>query len=142
MRTLTVALLIVSACGGYSGSDPPQTIPAVPTPIVTGRVVLSGNPVSLFVVALTGDLRWQGRWGKLTPNRSSDGRFQVSATNDGCGDIVIAGPGFATRLLHHVCLFNGPHNDLGDIPVSRGHTIEGTVRDDLGHPVANPSLPT
>ncbi len=138
MRWLGVAALI--GCG--SASPPPLAAPAAERETaIIGRVLLDGSPVTYFGVALAMPLApdilpgiLEPIWGPY-PLSTKDGRFRLPVAA-GTLNLVIAGPGFARAAVSNQNVEAGKTRDLGDIAVSRGHTIHGTVRDGAGAPIA------
>ena len=58
----------------------------------------------------------------------------------GIWDVVIAGPGFARRVLPGIHVEDGKITDLGEVAVAHGHRITGTVRDQAGLPVPHATV--
>ncbi len=67
---------------------------------------------------------------------TNDGRFSLSVDGPGEWDVIIAAPGLARRVLVRRQIENGKVLDLGDVALSRGHVIQGVVRDEAGAPFA------
>jgi hypothetical protein len=116
---------------------PSDTEPGRP---ISGRVLLDGKPVSFFGVTATNDATFTpglGTFFRPTPFQTSDGRFTITPRNARDRDLIIAGPGFERVAVRAVPRNQG---DIGDVNVTSGHQIEGVVRDESGHPVANATV--
>lgn len=107
-------------------------VPGVTT--ITGRVLLDNKPVTLFglVVSDRDEMHWRQSFPIVV--RTADGRFKQRGVATGDRTLVIAGPGFARRLLD-VKIVEGRTVDLGDIKVDRGQRVSGHVTDARGAPV-------
>jgi protocatechuate 3,4-dioxygenase beta subunit len=102
---------------------------------IHGRVVLDGQPVRFFGVALSNDpstIAWE------RPRAVSDdgGAFTEKGIDAGTWSVVIVGPGFARRVLPAIRVEPGASIDLGTIAVDRGGSIRGRVSDGRGAPIA------
>jgi hypothetical protein len=62
------------------------------------------------------------------------GRFSIMGVSPGVYDVIIAGPGFARRVLAGQSITQNEATHIGYIAVSRGRTIQGRVLDELGQP--------
>jgi hypothetical protein len=104
---------------------------------ISGRVLLDGKPVRVFGVTLTVDAGSARVYEPQRVVRSKDGRFNVSLSAQGPRDVVIVGRGFARHIISRSEIELRGNLDLGTVVVSRGNTIQGTVRDERGAPVAD-----
>jgi hypothetical protein len=103
---------------------------------LTGRIVLDGKPVREFAIVLTRDAGSVGVYERPRVIRSNDGRFTLRPEEKG-RDVVIVGREFARHIVLRSEIEELKKPDLGDIAVSPGNTIRGTVRDEKGVPLAN-----
>lgn len=87
-----------------------------------------------FGVTVASNFASDGTYRAPIAVHAADGRFRV-AVPAGTWDLVVAGPGFARRVIPGNVVDDGATVDLGDVVVRRGHTVQGVVRDDLGAPV-------
>jgi hypothetical protein len=148
---LLVLALVVGACGGSQAPRDdrgnPRAQPSfhqtlgdsgiiTDSTALTGRVVLDGKPVREFAIVLTRDAGFVGVYERPRVVRSNDGRFTLQADEKG-RDVVIVGRGFSRHIILRSEIDELKMPDLGDIAVSRGDTIQGTVRDEKGIPLAN-----
>lgn len=78
-----------------------------------------------------------GTFARPTPVQANDGRFTVKPHDSRYRDLIVAGPGFERRVIRAVPL---KQDDIGDVEVTRGHTLEGTVRDESGKPVPHATV--
>jgi hypothetical protein len=151
-RSAIGLLLLITACAGRSKSSEPvisepqhATAPVASKapPIrtgVTGHVTLDGKPVRYFGVTVTRNFTFSGIYGRPAPMNTRDGRFTMAIPDSGTWDLIVAGPGFARRVLPGVEVEDGRVTDLGEVAVSRGHRIEGTVQDEAGHRVSGATV--
>lgn len=152
-RTSLLVALVVGACGGRQLPRHDRAAPAAEhrqsfhqtlgdsgivadSTALTGRVVLDGKPVQEFAIVLTRDVGFVGVYEPPRVIRSSDGRFTLKPDEKG-RDVVIVGRGFARHIILKSEIDELETPDLGDIAVSPGDTIYGTVRDEKGAPIAN-----
>lgn len=105
--------------------------------VITGRVLLDGQPVRQFVVTLTADAGFVGVYEPPRVVRSKDGRFKLPLMGKGARDVIIAGRGFARHVILRGEIEERHTPNLGDIAVEQGDTIQGSVLDSTGAPVAN-----
>jgi hypothetical protein len=103
---------------------------------LTGRIVLEGKPVPEFAIVLTRDAGFVGFYERPRVIRSKDGRFTLKPDDKG-RDVVIVGRAFARHIILQSEIDALETSDLGTIAVSPGDTIQGTVRDERGVPLAN-----
>ncbi len=103
---------------------------------LTGRIVLDGKPVPEFAIVLTRDAGFVGLYERPRVIRSKDGRFTLRPEDKG-RDIVIVGREFARHIILQSEIDALKTPELGAIAVSPGDTIQGTVRDERGVPLAN-----
>lgn len=106
--------------------------------MVTGRVLLAGQPVPYFGYAITESVT--DTYGRPTPVRDDAGRFTIKDATPGTVAVVIVGPGFARKAIGDVHVVPGKTTDLGDIVVERGETIRGRVVDDRGLGIAGATV--
>ncbi len=103
---------------------------------IRGHVVLDGQPVRFFGIALSNDpstLEYE------RPRAVSDaaGAFTERGVDAGTWSVVIVGPGFARRVLPAIRVEAGATIDLGAIAVDRGTSLHGRVTDGRGAPIAD-----
>jgi protocatechuate 3,4-dioxygenase beta subunit len=101
---------------------------------ITGRVVMNGQPVDYFGIALTDDLT-SNRWASTDPVRSSDGRFTKARLWPRTLSVALVGPNFERKVIPNVRVPADGQLDLGDIEVSPGRVLRGHVVDEAGTPV-------
>jgi hypothetical protein len=101
---------------------------------IAGRVLLDGKPVGYYSVTVTKSYA-ATILERATLVHAADGRFHVAVKEPGSWDVIIAGPGFARRVVAGSQVDEGKTSDLGDVVVTRGHTIRGVVRDTDGNPI-------
>ena len=106
--------------------------------ILTGRVLLAGEPVPYFGFAVTDDVT--DTYTRPTPVRDEDGRFTNKDATPGVVVVVIVGPGFARKVIDKVQIVAGQTTDLGDITVEHGETIRGRVVDERGTGIAGATV--
>jgi hypothetical protein len=126
---------------------PLRPTPRAPTPppeltgtAIAGRVVLEGTPVRYYGVIASTSYPKSAPPEPARVIRASDGRFRVVVKDLGPWDLVIAGPGFARKIIVSTSVPEGTTKDLGDIEVTHGHTIRGVVRDGYGAPVPSADI--
>jgi protocatechuate 3,4-dioxygenase beta subunit len=103
---------------------------------LTGRVMLDGKPVVYYGIMLTETPQFS--WQQAPHMVSTEsGRFKVSGISPGEWSILLAGPGFATKIIENVSLGEAENLDIGDVAVDHGSKIRGRVVDTGGTPVAN-----
>lgn len=141
-------LVVLAACGGPP-VVPPAPPPLRPTPhapsppaeptgtAIAGRVVLDGAPVRYYGVIVSASFASSAPTDPAKVIHHGDGRFRLPVKDLGPWDLVIAGPGFARKVVAGTSVPDGATKDLGDIAVAHGHTIRGVVRDGYGAPVAS-----
>jgi hypothetical protein len=152
-RTSLLVTVVLGACGGrqQARDDRPtasaerrqsfhQTLGGsgiiADSTALTGRVVLDGKPVPEFAIVLTRDVGFVGVYERPRVIRSNDGRFTLKPNEKG-RDVVIVGRGFARHIILNSEITELKTPDFGDIAVSPGDTIRGTVSDEKGVPLAN-----
>ena len=106
--------------------------------ILTGRVLLAGQPVPYYGYALTDDVT--DSYTRPKPVRDDDGRFTNKDATPGTVVVVIVGPGFARKVIDKVQIVAGQTTDLGDITVDRGESIRGRVVDERGAGIAGATV--
>ena len=107
---------VVASAGG-----PPVRVVVEAMPVVRGRVVSGGKPVTSFEI-------------NAETFTSSDGRFEVAAQGR-AGDAVqlaIDAPGYESQVFER----EASREDLGDFELKPLAALEGFVRDAAGEPVA------
>ena len=102
-----------------------------------GRVVLNSSPVTFFGVIVTAS-HTRSDQPDPTPFETPNGTFQIPDISPGVWDVIVVGPGFATRTLIGVSVDQAV--DLGDITVKPGFTVKGLVTDAAGVPVVGASV--
>jgi len=107
---------------------------------ITGRVVMNGQPVDYFGVAIDEDSTDQRSWPGTDPVRSPDGRFTKTHLWPRMMMVAIVGPGFERKVIQHVAVPAGGELDLGDIEVSPGRVLRGHVVDESGAPIADAAV--
>jgi hypothetical protein len=117
-----------------SGASPPQEDePATAT--LTGRVLRDGAPMSRFAIVRKGLVPY--RW--ITDPamiHASDGRFTLAELRESPCTVHVLALGSAWAATETIELEPGATLDLGDIALSRGLRIAGTVRNAAGDPIA------
>lgn len=117
---------------------------------LTGRVVSreTGEPVAGAVVQTydNGHIDnpittiFSGAIPRMTADVSArtdaDGRFELTFLNQEVYQLQISHPRFTKRFLHDQRVLEGAENDLGDLRLSRGAIVTGTVYDAAGNPLA------
>jgi hypothetical protein len=154
-QLLLFASLVAGACGGRPVETPQEPAPRAREPAkasgdthgnsasvpdssaISGRVLLDGEPVREFAIALTIDAGFVGVYEPPRVFRSRDGRFKVPLGAKGPRDVVIVGRGFARQIILRSEIEERKTTDLGDVVVSHGDTIQGVVRDEKGLPLPN-----
>lgn len=127
---------------------------SIPWNGIIGHVTLDGEPVTYFGVTIfrsSGDIfgtsdgsRAANLAQQLTIPKepvvvhSASGRFAIEA-KPGRWDIILAGPGFARRVVSGVMVGSSVGVTL-EMEVSVGRTVNGTVIDKYGVPVAGASV--
>jgi hypothetical protein len=106
---------------------------------ISGRVLFGGRPVRYFGVTVTSNFAGV-ILGHANVFHAADGRFRVAVPEAGSWDLIIAGPGFARRVLAGNEVEEGKTRDVGDVVVARGHTIRGVVRDAGGAPMPSADI--
>ena len=106
--------------------------------ILTGRVLLAGEPVPYYGYAVTDDVT--DMYTRPRPVRDDDGRFTAKDATPGTVVVVVVGPGFARKVIDKVQIVAGQTTDLGDITVERGETIIGRVVDERGTGIAGATV--
>ena len=108
---------------------------------VIGRVLLDGKPMTYYALVISepGEMNWRQSWMPTTV-RTADGRFREKGVAPGKRVVVVAGPGFARKVIEDVEVTEDEVTDLGDINVDRGLTIKGRVIDYTGAPVAGAAV--
>ena len=105
-----------------------------PPATVTGRVVTGNAGIAATVTAAydrdaSGDVDYP----LAETDSDADGAFAITGAYAGTLHITIAAEGFAQAVLHDLELSAGQTLDLGDIPLSDGISIYGTVVDENTH---------
>jgi protocatechuate 3,4-dioxygenase beta subunit len=108
-------------------------------PLLSGRVVLDGKPVSHFGVSVT-DTPKARFFGRPVNTRAADGRFALRDFEPGTWTVVIQAEGTARTTIADVQLEAGRTTDLGDVALTRGQRITGRVRDGRGAPIAGATV--
>jgi protocatechuate 3,4-dioxygenase beta subunit len=105
---------------------------------IAGRVILDGQPVAYYGVAVTDDPEPSNPSGE--PFRTEDGKFVQKDLRPGAYSIVIAGQTFQRKVLTNVQVAEGRTTQMGDITVEHGRVIRGTVRDGRGQPIGGAAI--
>ena len=148
MRGLSIVLVLACGCARQQAPKPAAAFSSAPKQrtdsaliaetSISGRVILDGQPIRDFGLTITpnASFRFLGFW-KPHAIHTEDGRFEISLgpMTSMHADVVIAGAGFARRVIPRVELTG--HTTLGTIEVTRGHRFEGVVRNEHGRVVAN-----
>ena len=102
---------------------------------VGGSLRIDGAPVSRFGLVFARDFS-SPDWRTARPVTTTDGRFVVTDIPAGTWDLVVAGPGFARKVLPGRTIVRGERLELGAIELHHGHVVRGSVVDQRGRPVA------
>jgi uncharacterized GH25 family protein len=97
---------------------------------IRGRVLQDGKPVEFFGVTARS---------RAVPQYARDGRFILDGVSLGTASVTIVGPTFARRVIDHIAV-RDDDLDLGDIDVTAGRRLRGSVVDAAGMPVAGASV--
>lgn len=112
----------------------------LPTPAtLTGRVMLEGAAVPYYGVLLTESPQFPFI-GDPRGVRSADGRFTLRNVQPGTWGLVVMGPGTDRKTLDTIKIAEGKVTDVGDIVLTRGLRIKGTVRDSSGAAIAGAAV--
>jgi hypothetical protein len=136
MRDLVALLIpIALACSPARQASTPVR-PETPgrSCALAGTVVLEGAPVTYYGVTIAKNYLAPFH-APATPVQDRDGRFCVPRLATAVFDLIVAGPGFAPKVIRGQ-VYRGHALDLGTIRVIRGRSIEGRVSDEAGKPVA------
>lgn len=138
---MLAVLVLVAACSSTPPPAPPLSSSSFiglkgpkprPSPLmtsITGRVMRNGQPVREFgLLVHKHELDTNS---VLREIHAPDGRF-TSAASPGNQELIIVGHTFARHLSERYVGEANTVLDVGDIEVTRGFTLEGTVTDPLG----------
>lgn len=102
--------------------------------ILRGRVrTEDGQPVSSLSVSIAG-------YGERIADVRENGVFRVAGVPPGNVLVEVRAPGYAAPPLRSATLSEGRETDLGELLLSRGRALEGTVVDEHGAPVAGAAV--
>jgi hypothetical protein len=105
--------------------------------MIVGNVTLDGLAVPYFGVTVVSSHK-QFAYPKPSEVQSDSGRFAiVSPTAAEEIDLIIAGPGFARKIVSGISVQSNRVTEVGTIPVSQGNTIRGKVTDGAGNAVGD-----
>jgi hypothetical protein len=135
-----IAIAVAScSCWTQSARTPARHLERVERrhpPVLVGRVTLDGKPVRFYGVTLE-------QWRDYLPTvevSNAHGRFEISDVSTGSWDVIIAGPGFARRIIVHQRIDSEKVLDLGQIEVERGSVVDGHITDAQGAPMPHATV--
>jgi hypothetical protein len=104
-----------------------------------GRVLVDGTPVPHFGVILSVNYMTSYQSEPYVV-RSVDGRFSIDGIAARTWDILVVAPGIGTLIVPSRDVSRGAVLDLGDLAITRGHTIIGRITDATGQPITRATV--
>ena len=118
-------------------ATPPRASPS--TAAVSGRVLRDGAPVSRFAIVRTGQAAYEWMTGPAIIH-APDGRFTLAELREDTFNVHVLALGCAWTSIEDVTPTPGETHDLGDIVLSPGRQIVGTVRNLAGDPIGGATV--
>jgi hypothetical protein len=133
--------LVTTSCGSPAATPTQRSKTATPKAhtsgcTIRGRVTLNGSPVEYYGVTVTHNYMLPFH-PKATSINTTTGRFTVSCKPEDRVDLIIAGPGFARRVVAGITTGSKQDTNLGEIVVRGGNTVTGTLLDENNNPASN-----
>jgi hypothetical protein len=142
MSWIAVAVGVVTTSCGSPVANPTQRS-NIATPkahssgcTIRGRVTLNGSPVEYYGVTITHNYMLPLH-PKATSISSTTGRFAVSCKPEDRVDLIIAGPGFARRVVAGITTGSKQDTNLGEVAVRVGNKVTGKLLDENNNPASN-----
>ncbi len=118
-----------------AAADAPLVVEVEAGWTVEGRVVRAadGTPVEAATIAVRGAA---DRPPPVGATSGADGSFRLSGVAAGLVDVLVTAEGLSPRMVRGVEVREASDNRVGDVALTAGATVRGTVTDEAGQPQA------